>query len=100
MSIAHVPEQDHTVARELVQIQALSTVLARNLRVWMEFICGRFQFFDLGVEYPDPGEPIIDIPAAISSGHTSGAADREIDFPSTLIEFLGNLRSGLPRPNH
>src|ERR1700674_3829588 len=59
----------------------------------MEFVCGRFQFFDLGFEYPDPGEPIIDIPAAISSGYTSGAADREIDFPSTLIKFLGNLRA-------
>ena len=81
MSIAHVSEQDDTVAGELVQIQALSTVLARNLRVWMEFVCGRFQFFDLGVEYPDSCEPITDILAAISSGHTSGAADREIDFP-------------------
>jgi len=43
VSIAHVSEQDDTVAGELVQIQALSTVLARNLRVWMEFVCGRFQ---------------------------------------------------------
>jgi hypothetical protein len=51
-------------------------------------------------EYADPGEPIIDIPAAISSGHTSGAADREVDFPSTLIKFLGNLRSGLPGSHH
>src|SRR3984885_16372794 len=98
--MAHVPEQHDTVASELVQIQALSTVLARNLRVWVEFICGRFQFFDLDVEYPDPGEPITDILAAISSGHTSGAADREIDFSSTLMNFLGNLRSGLPGSHH
>ncbi len=55
MSIAHVPEQDDTVAGELVQIQGLSTVLARNLRVWMEFICGRCQFFDLGFVHPNPG---------------------------------------------
>jgi hypothetical protein len=32
VSIANVPEQDDTIAGELVQIQALSTVLARNLR--------------------------------------------------------------------
>ena len=100
MSIAHVPEQDDTVAGELVQIQTLSTVLARNLRLRMEFVRGRFQFFDLGVEYPDPGEPVSDILAAISSGHTSGTADREIDFPSTLIKFLGNLRSRLPGSHH
>jgi hypothetical protein len=49
-ALPNMPEQDDTVAGELVQIQALSTVLARNLRVWMGFICGRFQFFDLGVE--------------------------------------------------
>ena len=95
-----VPEQDDTVAGELVQAQGLSTVLAGNLWVWMEFICGRFQFIDLGVEHPDPCEPIINILAAISSGHPSGAADREIDFLSTLIEFLGNLRAGLPCPHH
>ena len=68
MSIAHVPEQDDTVAGELVQIQALPTVLARNLRMRMEFVCGRFQFFDLGVEYPDPCEPITDILARYRRG--------------------------------
>jgi len=86
VSIAHVPEQDDTVAGELVQIQALSTVLARNLRVWMEFICGRFQFFDPCVEYPDPGEPIIAILAAISSGQTSGAAEVLLDDSRRFVE--------------
>src|SRR5215469_7844592 len=96
MSIAHVPKQNDAVTRKLVQIQALATVLARDLRVWMELICRRFQFFNLRIEHSNPGEPVIDILTAIPSRHAPGTADREINFPATLIQLLGNLRSRLP----
>src|SRR5580704_7538513 len=99
-SVSDVPKQHDTVAGKLMQVQTLAPVLPGDLWMWVELFRWRFQGLYLGVKHSHAREPITDILAAISSGHTPGAADREIDFPSTLIEFLGNLRSGLPGSHH
>src|SRR5262249_8893809 len=100
LSAANVSQQDDTITGELMQVQALATILAGNLRMRGELGPGRFQLADFGVEQPDMSEPIVDVPAPIPPRHASSAADGEIDLPSALVEFFGNLGSGLPRPDY
>src|SRR5215470_6139999 len=54
-----------------------------------------FQFLYFRIKHPNRCEPVVDILSAIASRYAAGAADREIDFPSALVELLGNLRTGL-----
>src|SRR5262250_3933944 len=55
----------------------------------------RFQFLYFRIKRPHPCEPVVDILSAIASRYAAGAADREIDLPSALVQLLGDLRTGL-----
>ena len=84
-------QQSNAVMRKLMEIQALTSVFARDLRVTGKLISRRLKFLDHCIEQPQTGKPIIDVPPAIAARHAPGVADGKIDFPSALIEFLGDL---------
>ena len=98
--ITDATEQNHSIASELVEIQAVTAVLARDLRMVSKPVPRRFQFFDLSIEETYAGKPIVDVLAAKASRDTSGTADGELDFSSTLIKLFGNLGAGLSGANH
>src|SRR6516225_4067543 len=83
-----------------MEIQALTSVFAGDLRVAGKLISRRLQFFDLCIEKPQTGKPIIYVPPAIAPRHAPGVADGEIDFPSALIKFLGDLGARLTCSDH
>src|SRR5262249_7562251 len=78
LSAANVSQQHDSITGELMQVQALATILAGNLGVRRELGPGRFQVADLCVEHPHTSEPIVDVPTAIPPRHTSSAANGEI----------------------
>jgi len=68
--------------------------------MWMELFGWGLQGFDVCVKHSHARQPIIDVLSAISPGHATRTADREIDLPSRLIEFFSDLRARLPSTNH
>ena len=85
-----MPQQGHAVARELVQVQRVPALGARDVRR-RELLFGNGQLVRRDVEEADLRQPLDHVLAAIATGRASGAADAQEDVPAVLIELLGDL---------
>src|SRR5918994_375851 len=87
-------QQGYAVASELVQVQRVPAIGARNVRRG-EMLLGNGQFVRRDVEKPDPGQPVEHILAAIAAGCSSRATDAQEYVAPVLMELFGDLGAGL-----
>ena len=87
-------EQGHTVTRELVEVQGVPSIGARNVRS-RELLFGNGELVRRDVEEADLRQPRDYILAAIATGCSSRAADAQEDASTLLVELLGNLGARL-----
>src|SRR5215203_1766018 len=83
-------EQSHTVARELMQVQGVPAIGARNVRR-REMLFGNGQLVRRHVEEANLRQPHDHILAAVATGRSSRAAYAQADVAPVLIEVLSNL---------
>ena len=83
-------EQRHPVARELMQVQRVPAIGARNVR-GRELLFGNGQLVRGDVEEADLSQLLDHILAAVAARRPARVANAEEDAAAVLIELFGNL---------
>src|SRR5262249_46852401 len=90
--IEHAPHKPHAISRKLMQIQRVSASVSADVRLAPKLRFGRKQLIDGLLIQAHQFAPHIGVLSPIVSRHTSRTAQAQVNLPSTLIQFLRNLR--------
>src|SRR5262249_41789776 len=89
------PQQRHAVAHKLMQVDRVAALGAGDVRLAGKLYARRWQLADFSIVLAHLREPPVRVLAAVAPRRPPGAACREIDLASRLIELFGNLRARL-----
>ncbi len=98
MGIHQATEQAHAIAGEPVQVKGMPTILAGDLRVGAEARLRGRELRRGAVQEAGQVEPIEDIAPPVAARRPPGFAGGEVHLSPGLVQLLGNLAAGLPRP--